>query len=52
MDIGKAVTFITEDERWLEKLGIGVALLLITGVVENCGDRDGLHRRNDSTLRG
>lgn len=32
MDIGKAVTFITEDERWLEKLGIGVALLLITGV--------------------
>ena len=32
MDIGKALTFITEDERYLEKLGIGVALLLISGI--------------------
>lgn len=32
MDIGKALTFITEDERYLEKLGIGVALLLISAV--------------------
>ena len=32
MDIGKALTFISEDERYLEKLGIGVALLLISGI--------------------
>lgn len=32
MDIGKALTFITEDERYLEKLGIGIALILISGV--------------------
>ena len=30
MDIAKALTFITEDERWLEKLAIGVGLVLIS----------------------
>ena len=30
MDIGKSITFLYEDERWLEKLGIGVALVLIS----------------------
>ena len=29
MDIGKSLTFVTEDEKWLEKLGIGA---LITAV--------------------
>jgi Protein of unknown function (DUF4013) len=29
MDIGKSITFVTEDEKWLEKLGIGA---LITAV--------------------
>jgi cytochrome b561 len=32
MDIAKSFTFLTEDERWLEKLGIGIAILLISGV--------------------
>jgi len=30
MDIAKALTFITEDERWLEKLAIGVGIVLIS----------------------
>lgn len=30
MDITKAVTFITEDERWVEKLAIGVGIMLIS----------------------
>ncbi len=30
MDIGKAITFFTEDERWLEKLAIGTGLGLIS----------------------
>jgi len=30
MDIVKPFTFLTEDERWLEKLGIGVAVILIS----------------------
>ena len=30
MDIGKAITFFTEDERWLEKLAIGAGLGLIS----------------------
>lgn len=33
IDIGKAITFYTEDERWLEKLGIGTALILISTVL-------------------
>ncbi|MBX3012581.1 MAG: DUF4013 domain-containing protein [Caldilineaceae bacterium] len=30
MDIAKAVTFITEDERWGEKIGIGVGVTLFS----------------------
>jgi uncharacterized protein DUF4013 len=30
MDIGKALTFFTEDERWLEKLAIGTGLTVIS----------------------
>ncbi|MCE7984562.1 MAG: DUF4013 domain-containing protein [Caldilinea sp. CFX5] len=30
MDIGKALTFITEDEHWIEKLAIGVGIVLIS----------------------
>jgi|694.fasta_scaffold51013_7 hypothetical protein len=30
MDIAKALTFITEDERWLEKLAIGVGIVLVS----------------------
>lgn len=33
MDITKALTFITEDERWVEKLAIGVGLILISGLL-------------------
>lgn len=33
MDIGKSFTFLTEDERWLTKLGIGVALVLISSLL-------------------
>jgi hypothetical protein len=28
MDFGKAITFVTEDERWLNKLGIGSLIML------------------------
>ncbi|MGL4648533.1 MAG: DUF4013 domain-containing protein [Caldilineaceae bacterium] len=30
MDIVKSFTFITEDEQWIQKLGIGVAVILIS----------------------
>ncbi len=30
MDIGKALTFMTEDPRWKEKLGIGTGVLVIS----------------------
>ncbi len=30
MDIGKALTFFTEDERWLEKLAIGTGVTVIS----------------------
>src|ERR1700712_1787676 len=30
MDIGKALTFFTEDERWLEKLAIGTGVTIIS----------------------
>lgn len=30
MDIAKALTFVTEDERWIEKLAIGVGIVLIS----------------------
>lgn len=33
IDIAKALTFYTEDEKWLEKLGIGTALVLISTVL-------------------
>jgi hypothetical protein len=32
MDFGRAITYITEDERWLNKLGIG-SLVLLGGMV-------------------
>ncbi|MDQ3248771.1 MAG: DUF4013 domain-containing protein [Chloroflexota bacterium] len=33
MDIGKSLTFFTEDERWLEKLAIGTGVVLISLVL-------------------
>jgi hypothetical protein len=33
MDIAKALTFITEDERWGEKLAVGVGIMLISGLL-------------------
>ena len=33
IDIGKAITFYAEDEKWLEKLGIGTALVLISSIL-------------------
>ncbi len=30
MDIGRAITFITEDENWLKKAGIGTGVILIS----------------------
>ncbi len=33
MDVGKSITFLWEDERWLEKLGIGVGLLIISFIL-------------------
>ena len=33
MDFGRAITFITEDERWLNKLGIGSLIMLATMVI-------------------
>ena len=30
MDIGRALTFYTEDPRWKEKLGIGIGMLLVS----------------------
>lgn len=33
MDITKALTFITEDERWVEKLAIGVGVILVSGLL-------------------
>jgi len=33
IDIGKAITFYTEDEKWLEKLGIGTALVIISTIL-------------------
>lgn len=29
MDIGKSITFVTEDEKWLEKLGIGALVAAV-----------------------
>ena len=33
MDYGKALTFITEDERWKEKIAIGVGVVLLSSVL-------------------
>ena len=33
MDIGKALTFVTEDPRWKEKIAIGTAVILISGLL-------------------
>jgi hypothetical protein len=33
MDIAKSFTFVTEDERWLEKIGIGVGLVLVSSIL-------------------
>ena len=33
MNITKAFTFLTEDERWMQKLGIGTAVVLISVVL-------------------
>lgn len=33
MDVGKSITFLWEDERWLEKLGIGVGMLIISFIL-------------------
>lgn len=33
MDIAKALTFMTEDERWGEKLAVGVGIMLISGLL-------------------
>jgi hypothetical protein len=33
MDIARALTFITEDERWSEKLAIGVGIILVSGLL-------------------
>ena len=33
MDIAKSFTFVMDDERWLEKLGIGVGLVLLSGML-------------------
>ena len=33
MDIAKALTFITEDERWVEKIAIGVGIILVSGLL-------------------
>ncbi len=30
MDVAKAFTFVTEDERWMGKIGIGVAISLLS----------------------
>lgn len=30
MDIGKAITFVTEDENWLKKVGVGTGVVLIS----------------------
>jgi hypothetical protein len=30
MDIGKAITFVTEDENWLKKAGVGTGVVLIS----------------------
>lgn len=33
MDIGKAFTFVTEDERWLTKIGIGALVMLFSFLI-------------------
>jgi hypothetical protein len=33
MDVGKSITFLWEDDRWLEKLGIGVGVLIISFIL-------------------
>ena len=33
MDIGKALTFITEDPRWKEKLAIGTGVIIVSGIL-------------------
>lgn len=33
MDIGKALTYVTEDERWVTKLGIGAALAFFSFLI-------------------
>jgi len=33
MDIAKALTFFTEDERWVEKLAVGAGIVLVSGLL-------------------
>ena len=33
MDIGKALTFFTEDERWVEKMAIGTGVAVVSLVL-------------------
>lgn len=33
MDIGKSLTFFTEEERWIEKTAIGVGVILISSIL-------------------
>lgn len=33
MDVAKAFTFVTEDERWMGKIGIGVAISLVSFLI-------------------
>lgn len=33
MDIGRALTYFSEDERWVEKTAIGTGLLLISSLL-------------------
>ncbi|GIV78772.1 MAG: hypothetical protein KatS3mg050_3166 [Litorilinea sp.] len=33
MDYGKALTFITEDERWQEKIAIGTGIILLSSIL-------------------
>lgn len=33
MDIGKAITFVTEDKEWLTKIGIGAGLMFASSII-------------------
>lgn len=33
MDIGKSISFVTEDERWLTKIGIGAVLIVVCALL-------------------